>query len=125
MKPILFQTTDWESVPVVERKGSDGVAFYRTKQFDGVRVRIVEYSPGYSADHWCRVGHIVYCINGEMTSELADGRSFKVTEGMSYIVSDEMSWHRSITEKGVKLMIIDGDFLSTTKKHVIENPWKL
>jgi len=35
-----------------------------------------------------------------------------LTKGMSYIVSDDMSSHRSITKKGVKLLIIDGDFLS-------------
>ena len=124
MKPIMFETTNWENVPVVSKKGDDGVALYRTKQLDGVRVRIVEYSPGYVADHWCKVGHIVYCIQGEITSELIDGRTFKISEGMSYIVSDEMSWHRSTTEKGAKLMIIDGTFLSA-KKHLIENPWKL
>ena len=74
-------------------------------------MRIVEYSAGYVADHWCQKGHIVHCLEGEFTTELADGTSFKLTAGMSYIVSDELSSHRSIAENNVKLLIVDGDFL--------------
>ncbi len=124
MKPILFQTTDWEGLPAVEKKGEFGLARYKTMQFEQFRVRIVEYSAGYKADHWCKAGHIVYCLEGEMTSELSDGRKFTLKPGMSYVVSDDASFHRSTSEKGVKLMIIDGRFLSHNKEIAV-NPWKM
>jgi len=76
-----------------------------------LRIRMVEYSPGYLADHWCKKGHIVHCLEGEFISELETGEEFKLTKGMTYIVSDELSSHRSISKTGVKLLIIDGDFL--------------
>ena len=110
-KNIPFQTIDWTVVPKVEHKGERGVALWQTVEFGGLRVRIVEYSKGYIADHWCKKGHIVHCLDGEFTSEMQDGRKFIVNKGMSYIVSDDLSSHKSVSEKGVKLMIIDGDFL--------------
>jgi hypothetical protein len=124
MTAIAFQTTNWESVPRVEKKGETGIAFYRTIRFDGLRVRMVEYSAGYRADHWCKTGHIVYCIEGEMTSELEDGRTFSLRQGMSYVVSDDASCHRSVSENGVKLMIIDGSFLKSKKEQWL-NPWRM
>jgi len=111
MNPITFQTIDWENVPKTGHPGETGRAFWQTVQFPGLRVRRVEYSAGYLADHWCRKGHIVHCLKGEFTSELADGRRFALREGMTYVVSDEASSHRSITKDGVVLLIIDGDFL--------------
>jgi len=75
-------------------------------------MRVVEYTNGYLADHWCQKGHIVYCLEGEFTTELKTGESYKLSAGMGYIVSDDLSSHRSVTETGVKLLIIDGDFLS-------------
>lgn len=108
---ILFQTIDWTKVPKTEHNGETGVAYWQTTQFQGLRIRIVEYSKGYMADHWCKKGHIVHCLEGEFISELSGGEKFKLTKGMSYVVSDELSSHRSITSNGVKLLIIDGDFL--------------
>ncbi len=108
---IPFQTIDWDSVAKTEHRGERGTSFWQTVQFAGLRVRIVEYSAGYTADHWCTKGHIVHCLDGEFISELKNGDRFNLKKGMSYIVSDEMSSHRSTTENGVKLMIIDGDFL--------------
>jgi len=108
---IPFQTIDWTTVPKTEYRGETGSAFWQTLQFSGLRVRIVEYSPGYLADHWCSKGHIVHCLEGDFVSELRNGTPFKLTKGMTYIVSDEMSSHRSISEHGVTLLIIDGDFL--------------
>jgi hypothetical protein len=108
---IPFQKIDWSVVPRVEYKGETGKAYWQTIQYEGLRVRIVEYSKGYIADHWCRKGHIVHCLEGEFISELADGTHFILSEGMTYIVSDELSSHRSVTKDGVKLLIIDGDFL--------------
>jgi hypothetical protein len=108
---IPFQTIDWTTVPKVEYKGETGIAFWQTVQFPGLRIRIVEYSKGYLADHWCKKGHIVHCLEGEFVSELQDGKEFILTKGSTYVVSDELSSHRSVSKNGVKLMIIDGDFL--------------
>jgi quercetin dioxygenase-like cupin family protein len=107
-----FQIIDWAEVPKTEHKGANGAAFWQTLQLQGLRIRIVEYSKGYLADHWCRKGHIVHCLEGEFTSELQDGESFILKQGMTYVVSDEISSHRSSTENGVKLLIVDGDFLN-------------
>lgn len=111
--PIPFQTTDWSSIPAVEHKGDSGFALWKTLQFDGLRIRVVEYSPDYVADHWCEKGHIIYCLEGEMDTELADGSIHKLSAGMSYQVSDGMSSHRTSSKSGVKLFIVDGDFLKT------------
>jgi len=110
-KNIPFQTIDWTAIPRTEHKGETGSAFWQTVQFQGLRIRIVEYSKGYKADHWCQKGHIVHCLEGEFISELQDGREFILTKGSAYVVSDDLSSHRSISKGGVKLMIIDGDFL--------------
>ena len=108
---IPFQIIDWLTIPKTEHPGETGTATWQTCQFPGLRMRIVEYSPGYLADHWCQKGHIVHCLEGEFVSELETGETSTLTPGMTYIVSDELSSHRSHTEKGVKLLIIDGDFL--------------
>ena len=110
-KNIPFQIINWDNIQKVNYPGEKGNAFWQTLDFSGLRVRIVEYSAGYLADHWCQKGHLVHCLEGEFITQLADGASYKLTAGMSYIVSDELSSHRSITESGVKLLIIDGDFL--------------
>jgi len=110
-KNIPFQTIDWDVIPKVEHKGESGIALWQTIQYPGLRVRIVEYSKGYIADHWCQKGHILHCLQGEFISELETGEKFILKEGMTYVVSDELSSHRSRTKDGVKLMIIDGDFL--------------
>ena len=108
---IPYQAIDWSKIIPTEHKGETGVAHWQTMQFDGLRIRIVEYSPGYLANHWCQKGHIVHCLEGEFTSELQDGTLSTLSKGMTYVVSDNLSSHRSRTEKGVKLLIIDGDFL--------------
>lgn len=108
---IPFQTIDWSVIPKIEYKGELGTAFWQTLQFSGLRIRIVEYSKGYLADHWCKKGHIVHCLEGEFVSELQNGDKFTLKKGMTYVVSDDLSSHRSSTENGVKVMIIDGDFL--------------
>lgn len=111
MSNIPFQTIDWTSIEKVEYKGEQGVAFWQTIHFGGLRIRLVEYSNGYLADHWCQKGHIVHCLNGEFISELRTGEKIKLNKGETYVVSDELSSHRSISENGVRLLIIDGDFL--------------
>jgi quercetin dioxygenase-like cupin family protein len=125
MNPILFQTTDWSDIPVEQKQGESGSAIYRAIEFENFRVRLVEYSPNYRANHWCKTGHIVFCLEGEMISELSDGRSFRLSKGMSYVVSDDVSNHRSISASGVKLIIIDGDFLKKKSETAIFNPWRM
>ena len=110
-KNIAFQTINWEDITKAEYKGETGTAYWQTIQFEGLRIRIVEYSKGYLADHWCQKGHIVHCLEGDFISELKGGEKFVLTKGMTYVVSDELSSHRSISENGVKLLIVDGDFL--------------
>jgi hypothetical protein len=110
-KNIQFQTIDWTQIPRIEYKGETGKAIWQTVQFPGLRIRIVEYSKGYLADHWCQKGHIVHCLEGEFTSELQNGDKSVLKEGMTYVVSDELSSHRSFSKNGVKVLIIDGDFL--------------
>lgn len=111
MSNIPFRNIDWSTVPKNEHPGETGTSFWQTVEFEGIRLRIVEYSPGYLADHWCQKGHIVHCLEGGFVSELENGEQFFLEPGMSYIVSDNLSSHRSLSEKGVKLLIIDGEFL--------------
>ena len=68
---------------------------------------MVEYSENYLADYWCSKGHILLCLEGELHTELDDGRSFTLTAGMSYQVADQAEAHRSPTSKGAKLFIVD------------------
>lgn len=114
MSNIPFQTIDWSQIPKVEHIGETGTSFWQTIQYEGLRVRIVEYSGGYLADHWCQKGHIVHCLEGEFTSEVQNGEAVSLSQGMTYVVSDNLSSHRSVSKNGVKLLIIDGDFLKNT-----------
>ena len=117
---IPFNTVDWATVETTEHPGelvdgARGVALWRTRNFgpaddhDGraIRVRMVEYAPGYLADHWCQKGHILLCLEGRLDTELADGRTFTLTPGMSYQVADGAEAHRSSTRTGAKLFIVD------------------
>jgi quercetin dioxygenase-like cupin family protein len=107
MLGIPFGTTDWADVARTEHPGATGTAIWRTRQFGDIRVRIVEYTPGYLADHWCVKGHILYCLEGELRTELDDGRHFTLTPGMSYQVADNGEPHRSSTHAGARLFIVD------------------
>ena len=107
MNEIPFGTTDWAGVEPTEHPGETGVARWRTRHFGVVRVRMVEYSPGYRADHWCEKGHILLCLEGELRTELKDGRTFVLRPGMSYQVADHAEPHRSCTAIGAKLFIVD------------------
>ena len=104
---IPFQTTVWSEIPCAERKGEAGTAYWRSREFGAVRVRMVEYTPGYVADHWCEKGHILLCMEGELHTELKDGRRFTLTAGMSYQVADHAEAHRSSSPLGAKLFIVD------------------
>ena len=111
MSNIPFQTIDWSIIPKTEHVGETGTSYWQTIEYSGLRIRIVEYTAGYFANHWCQKGHIVQCLEGEFESELQTGEIFQLSKGMTYVVSDDLSSHRSISKNGVKLLIIDGDFL--------------
>lgn len=110
---IAFETTDWNTMSSTRHEGETGYAHWKTIQYQGLRIRLVEYSPNYLADHWCEKGHILFCIEGEIITELQDGRKFILTKNNSYQVSDMRSSHRTKSETGATLFIVDGDFLRT------------
>ena len=102
-----FQTFNWSSIPKEEHKGETGISYWQVQNVNDIRVRLVEYSPGYKADHWCSKGHIILCVGGEMDTELKDGRIMKLSKGMCYFVGDGNEAHRSSTVSGCKLFIVD------------------
>jgi len=104
---IPFATVDWSEVERTERHGERGCAHWRTRSFGTIRVRMVEYTAGYLADHWCRKGHILLCLQGDLTTELRDGRQFQLQAGMSYQVADDDGEHRSSSQHGATLFIVD------------------
>jgi len=107
MSDIPFGTTDWSAIPRTEHPGETGMAQWRTRQFGPIRVRMVEYSAGYLADHWCEKGHILLCLSGALETELADGTTAVLTPGMSYQVADGAMAHRSRTKVPTTLFIVD------------------
>ena len=104
---IPFGITDWSTIEPVAHAGQTGTAYWRTLQVGSMRVRMVEYSPGYSADHWCWRGHILLCLEGQLHTELEDGRQYTLDAGMSYQVGNDAEGHRSFTRTGAKLFIVD------------------
>ena len=107
LSEIPFGTTNWSQVERTEHRGESGMAYWRTCHFGAIRVRMVEYTPGYRADHWCVKGHILLCLEGELHTELQDGRKFVLRAGMSYQVADNAEPHRSSTTAGARLFIVD------------------
>ncbi len=107
LEKIPFEVVEWQSVTATVHPGESGVATWRTCQLGEIRVRMVDYSPGYVADHWCQKGHILLVLEGVLVTELSDGRRFVLTAGTSYQVSDGASSHRSTTATGAKLFIVD------------------
>ena len=107
MRNIPFGLTDWGDVPETIHPGEAGTARWRTREFGDIRVRVVEYSPGYRADHWCEKGHILYVLEGMLETELGDGRKVTLLPGTSYQVADGAEPHRSSTKDGARLFIVD------------------
>jgi quercetin dioxygenase-like cupin family protein len=111
MNPFAFGITDWATVEPTEHKGETGKATWRTRHFgdeqNPIRVRMVEYTPGYLADHWCKKGHILFCLEGELETTLEDGRKFVLKPGMSYQVGDNAEAHQSYTKVGARLFVVD------------------
>jgi hypothetical protein len=104
---IPFGITDWSEIEPTEHTGETGVAMWRTRHFGPLRVRMVEYSPNYRADHWCTKGHIVLCVSGELRTELSDGRVYSLRPGTSYQVAEGVDAHRSSSVAGATLFIVD------------------
>jgi len=104
---VPFGTTDWSDVPATEHPGATGVARWRTVEAGNIRVRMVEYSPGYLADHWCERGHVLLVLEGELLTELANGAQYVLRPGQSYHVADGAAPHRSRTPSGARLFIVD------------------
>lgn len=107
LRDIPFGVTDWQDVDTTRHPGDAGEALWRTRKFGDIRVRMVSYTPGYVADHWCEKGHILLCLEGELQTTLKDGRSFTLKPGMSYQVADGAEPHRSSAPKGARLFIVD------------------
>jgi hypothetical protein len=104
---VPFGVTDWSEVPKTEHPGETGVAWWRTRELGNIRVRMVEYSPGYLADHWCSRGHVLLVLEGELVTDLQDGSSHVLSPGQSYQVADGAMPHRSRTTGGARLFIVD------------------
>ena len=107
IKNIPFETTDWSEIKSEQHDGETGYALWKVRQCGDIRVRVVEYSANYKADHWCSKGHILYCLEGEMITHLKDGRVVELRKGMSYQVEDENYPHSSYTKNGALLFIVD------------------
>jgi hypothetical protein len=107
LRGLAFAAVDWEHVASEIRPGERGTASSRTFESGALRIRMVEYSAGYRADHWCRKGHVVQCLHGEFTSEHQDGSTHRIRQGMVYVVGDDIAPHRSSTETGATLFIVD------------------
>jgi hypothetical protein len=107
MSNIPFGTTDWSKIEPTPHTGETGSATWRTQAFGGIRVRMVQYTPNYLADHWCVKGHILFVLEGELVTELEDGRIFTLTAGQSYQVADNAEPHRSRTATGATLFVVD------------------
>ena len=102
-----FQTFNWDKIPGERHEGTRGFATWQILHAGAIRIRKLTYSPGYEADHWCRKGHIIHCLEGELLSDLEDGRVMKLEAGMSYIVGDNCEAHRSRTAGGCVLFVVD------------------
>jgi quercetin dioxygenase-like cupin family protein len=107
IQDVPFCTIDWSTIAPTEHAGETGIAYWRTFEMGNIRVRMVEYTAGYLADHWCKRGHVLLVMEGELETELSDGRKFLLKPGMSYQVADDTHPHRSNTKTGVKLFIVD------------------
>ena len=107
IEDVPFCTVDWNAIIPTRHAGINGEALWRTFEMGNIRVRMVEYTPGYIADHWCNKGHVLLVMEGELVTELDDGRKFVLTPGTSYQVADNANPHRSYTKTGAKLFIVD------------------
>lgn len=104
---IPFSIINWQAIPAERHAGEEGHADWQIVNAGGIRIRRMEYAPGYKADHWCKKGHIIHCLEGSMTTELEDGRFMKLEKGQTYVVGDDCEAHRTFTEEGCSLLVVD------------------
>jgi hypothetical protein len=105
---VPFTVTDWSSIPSTSHAGETGMSSWRTVEAGNVRARIVEYSPGYRADHWCARGHVLWVIDGELSVELKDGQRHELKKGMSFQAEDdEQNPHLAFTRTGATVFLVD------------------
>jgi quercetin dioxygenase-like cupin family protein len=107
MKGFSFSSVDWSTVPATRHAGESGEAFWRTLHFGPIRVRRVDYTAGYTSDHWCSKGHVLFVLEGELVTTLDDGRVVTTKQGSSYQVADNAEAHRSSAPQGAQLLIVD------------------
>jgi quercetin dioxygenase-like cupin family protein len=107
ISPFPFQTIDWATIKEELYEGETGYALWQVIHVGDMRVRRMVYSPGYKADHWCKKGHVIHCLQGSMVTELEDGRHVPLAAGMTYIVGDESDAHRTYSEGGCILFVVD------------------
>ncbi len=107
IEQVPFTVIEWERVPVTEVPGKSGTAQMRTVIDDTLCVRMVDFTPGYTADHWCAKGHIAFVIAGSLKVVVADGRSFDLGAGSSFHVGDQAGRHRVSSDTGAKVYIVD------------------
>jgi len=99
---------DWSNAPASSHSGASGTAAVRARQLGDIQIRLVAYSAGYAADHWCHKGHILFVVSGSVTIEHADGRRYEAAAGTSYHVPDDDSApHRLNTDEGASVFIVD------------------
>ena len=105
---VIFSITDWSQLSSVEHRCETGTSFWRTVEAGNIRVRMVEYSPGFKSDHWCPRGHILLVLEGELAIRLKDGRELVLASGTSFQASDdETNPHLAYTDEGAKVFIVD------------------
>jgi quercetin dioxygenase-like cupin family protein len=105
--PFPFEIINWTNIPEERHDGESAYALWQVIKVGEIRIRRMQYAPGYKADHWCKKGHIIHCIEGNMTTELDDGRHMKLEKGLTYIVGDNCEAHRTYTEDGCVLFVVD------------------
>jgi uncharacterized cupin superfamily protein len=103
-----FTVTDWQAVPSFEQRGETGTSHWRVFEAGNVRVRMVDYSPGFRSDQWCPKGHIFLLLEGEFGLAFQDGRTFLLGPGMSFQAGEDAAHpHLGFSEKGAKAFIVD------------------
>lgn len=95
---------DWSRTPATKTAGATS----RAHKTNDVQLRVVDYDPGYLADHWCSKGHILYVISGSLTIEHGDGKaSYELAAGMSWQTADNGPPHRVRSTGGATVFIVD------------------
>jgi quercetin dioxygenase-like cupin family protein len=107
MEALPFTNIVWTDLSVTQSNGESGTAASREVTVGDMRIRLVEFSPGYKADHWCSKGHVVFVLEGELSTTLEDGRTFETRPGNLFVIGDDRDTHRAHTSSGAKVFIVD------------------